>query len=84
LQYHWIFEEAEADQEEEEEEDTIDEEAVASDSEDLEEPQVTRASRSRLNMSEDDVFVNEPDDMSHVSESWGTGDIRKQSGSNQV
>jgi hypothetical protein len=69
LQYHWIFEEVEVDQEEDEE-DMIDEEAVASDSEDLEGPPVTGASMSRLNMSEDDVFMDEPSDISHASGSY--------------
>lgn len=85
IQYHWIFEEAEADQEgdedEEEDEEDIDEEAVASDSEDLEHPQVIRASTSRLNMSEDDVFVDEPAGMSSANGSRSALNARERAGS---
>ena len=66
LKYHWIFEEAEAEHEEEEE-DTIDEDAVASDPEDIEEVQNTGASSSRLNMSEDEVFSHGPSQISLVT-----------------
>lgn len=72
MQYHWIFEEAEADHEEEEEEDTADdnENAVASDSEDIEDGQDTGASSSRLNMSEDDGFTQGPSQVSLLNGTW--------------
>ncbi|KAG9088683.1 rho GTPase-activating protein [Ceratobasidium sp. UAMH 11750] len=76
VQYHWIFEEIEADQEEEvdqeEDEDVADENenAVVSDSEDLEGPEVATMSMSRLNTSEDDVFIEEPTTMSHPNGSF--------------
>ncbi|KAG8780421.1 rho GTPase-activating protein [Ceratobasidium sp. 428] len=68
VQYHWIFEEIEADQEEDEEVMDDNENAVASDSEDLEGPDA--AAISHLNMSEDDVFIEEPSTTSHPNGSF--------------
>ncbi|KAG9092063.1 rho GTPase-activating protein [Ceratobasidium sp. 370] len=78
VQYHWIFEEIEADQEEEvdqeDDEDVMNENenAVASDSEDLEGPDVAAETMSRLNTSEDDVFIEEPTTMFHHNGSFTT------------
>ncbi|QRW12962.1 breakpoint cluster region [Ceratobasidium sp. AG-Ba] len=61
VQYHWIFEEVEGEQEEEEEDEDSNENAVATDSEDLEGPELPAMSTSRLNMSnmsEDDVDLH--------------------------
>ncbi|KAG9127010.1 rho GTPase-activating protein [Ceratobasidium sp. 392] len=71
VQYHWIFEEIEADQEDEEDMVDDNENAVATDSEDLEGPEVTAAmNMSNLNMSEDDVFAEEHATTSHPNGSF--------------